>query len=443
MTYTRKSIGATIVATLCLTAALRADSDNNNLNIPTNVVYVQSNNPLPGKNSVLAYSRNPVTGVLTELPGSPFLTGGTGWLNGAEVLGPDDTDHEIVATPDHRFLYVTNQGSNTIAAFAIQSDGSLKAVPGSPFPSGGVGPGSIGIDGYLLFVANRGDQSGANPGTHKPDYASFLILPEGSLFPLPWPQPALSLGASPTVALIAPGGQLMFDSHLFENSFVIPPGFPAFVPPFSSELHSYKVNPIGQLTPAAQTAPPFPPIPPFILGLQVHPTKKILYAGYVVAGLLATYTYDDNGNLTFVGTTAGAPNNGLCWIAISPDAQNLYTSDAITDQIDVYSIAADPLHPVLVQTVNLAGTKNPVDFNTIGTFFDTTPFQLQVSPDGKFLQVVNHETSNPTGGNLTGNALHTLKIGAGGLLTEAPSSPLTLPPNEEPMNGHPLGVVVF
>lgn len=440
MTHTSKVVSAGLLSALSLAPALHADSDQK---APTNIVYVQSNNPLPGKNSVLAYSRDAATGALTPLPGSPFLTGGTGRLNATEVLGPDDTDQEIVATPDHRFLYVTNQGSSTIAAFGIESNGSLKPVPGSPFASGGVGPGSIGIDGYLLIVANRGDQSGANPGSHKPTYASFLILPEGSLLPLPWPQPSLSLGSSPTDALIAPGGHLMFDSHLFENAFAVPPGFPAFVPPFSSELHSYKINAIGQLTPAAQTAPAFPPIPPFILGLQVHPAKKILYAGYVVAGLLATYTYDDNGNMTFIGTTPGAPNNGMCWIAISPDAKTLYTSDAITDQIDVFSIAADPLHPVLVQTVNLAGTKNPVDFNTVGTFWDTTPFQLHTSPDGKFLHVVNHETSNLTGGNLTGNALHTLKIGAGGLLTEVPSSPLTFPPNESPINSHPLGVVVF
>jgi DNA-binding beta-propeller fold protein YncE len=436
------SIGlVALIATAGLVPAARADNDHDKDSV-SNAVYIHSNNPLPGKNSVLAYHRNPATGALTAMSGSPFLTGGTGYLNASEVLGPDDTDYEIVATPDHRFLYVTNQGSNTIAGFAVQSDGSLRPVPGSPFPSGGVEPCSIGIDGALMFVVNRGDQAGANPGTHKPNYASFLILPEGSLLPLPWPEPSMVLGASPTTALVAPGGALMFDSHLFENPFPVP-GFPPFVPPFSSELHSYKVSPFGQLTAAGQTAPAFPPTPPFILGLQVHPAKKILYAGYVVASLLATYTYDDAGNTTLVGTTAGAPNGGLCWIAISPDAKTLYTADAITDQIDVYSIGADPLHPVLAQTVNLGGMKNPANFNLTGTFWDTTPFQLKTSPDGAYLYVVNHEVSNLTGGNATGNTMHTLKIGMGGTLTEIPSSPLTFPLNEVPIDAHPLGVVVF
>jgi DNA-binding beta-propeller fold protein YncE len=419
-------------------AALLAAAPDDDHDGPKNVVYVHSNNPQPGKNAVLAYTRDPNTGVLTEMAGSPFLTRGAGFLGGLG-LGPDDHDQEIVVTRDHRFLYVVNQGSSTIAGFAIASDGSLTAVPGSPFPSGGIQPASIGIDGFLLIVANRGDQQpGGGGGTHPPTYASFVIFPEGSLIPLPVPQPAQVGGSSPSQALISPSGRFLFDANLFENPFNNM-GLPPFFPAFSTELHSYRVNEFGILVPAAQTAPPFPP---FILGLQVHPLQNILYAGFVAASVLATYTYDNNGIMTLVGTTPGAPNGGLCWIAISPNANNLYTADAITDQIDVYSIAADPLHPTLIQTVNLAGIKNPVNFLLTGTFWDTTPFQLQTSPDGTFLYVVNHEESDPVG-NTTGNALHILKIGTGGTLTEIPSSPMVFPLSEVPMNAHPLGVAVL
>jgi DNA-binding beta-propeller fold protein YncE len=414
---------------------------NHDVHTASNVVYVHSNNPTPGKNAVLGYTRDPNTGELTEMPGSPFLTGGTGYYNATDGLGPDDTDQEMVATPDHRFLYTVNQGSNTIAGFQIQANGSLQAVPGSPFPSGGVQPGSLGVDGAELFVANRGDQNpGGGGGTHAPNYTGFLILPNGSLIELPWTQLSMVAGSSPTQALIAPNGRFLFDAHFSEAPFNNS-GFPPFIPPYSTVLHSYKVGFIGELIPAAQIAPPAP-IPPFILGLQVHPTQKIVYAGLVVASALGTYTYDDNGNLTFVGATPGAVNGGLCWVAISPDAKNIYTSDAITDQIDVYSIAPDPLHPVLVQTANLNGPKGPANFDVTATFFNTTPFQLATSPDGKFLYVVNHEVADPAG-NAAGNALHVLKIGAGGMLTEIPSSPMFYPLSEVTANTHPLGVVVF
>src|SRR5215469_432856 len=150
--------GIALIGTLFLIPVLSADDDRDKDHIPKNVLYVHSNNWVSGTNSVLAYTRDPASGTLTEIKGSPFLTGGTGYLNSPERLGPDDTDQQITATADHRFLYVVNEGSNTIAGFAVQPDGSLKAVKGSPFPSGGVRPVSIGIHGNLMIVANQGDQ---------------------------------------------------------------------------------------------------------------------------------------------------------------------------------------------------------------------------------------------------------------------------------------------
>src|SRR4051812_12219476 len=71
------------------------------------VVYVQSNDPTPGKNSVLAYARG-ANGSLTPLPGSPFLTGGTGVGNPMQVLGPQDVDQNIWPDRGRRLLFVVN-----------------------------------------------------------------------------------------------------------------------------------------------------------------------------------------------------------------------------------------------------------------------------------------------------------------------------------------------
>jgi hypothetical protein len=88
---------------------------------------------------------------------------------------------------------------------------------------------------------------------------------------------------------------------------------------------------------------------------------------------------------------------------------------------------------VLVQTVTLNGPRGPANFLKSATNFDTTPFQLSTSPDGKFLFVTNHETLNPVG-NAAGNALYILKRAADGTLTEIPSSPVIHPASEPP--GH-------
>ena len=91
------------------------------------------------------------------MPGSPFYTGGTGYRNTNERIGPDDSDGELIISPDHRFMFATNTGSNDISVFQIRLDGSLRLVPGSPFPSGGIAPVSLALANGFLYVVNRGD----------------------------------------------------------------------------------------------------------------------------------------------------------------------------------------------------------------------------------------------------------------------------------------------
>ena len=42
---------------------------------------------------------------------------------------------DVDITPDGRFLYAVNQGANTVAQFAVATDGTLSALPGSPLPT--------------------------------------------------------------------------------------------------------------------------------------------------------------------------------------------------------------------------------------------------------------------------------------------------------------------
>jgi len=63
-------------------------------------VYTETNNPTSGQNAVLAFRRNPFDGSLHQI--GSFATGGTGQGNPTEMLGPDDSDQEVVATADKR-----------------------------------------------------------------------------------------------------------------------------------------------------------------------------------------------------------------------------------------------------------------------------------------------------------------------------------------------------
>jgi 6-phosphogluconolactonase (cycloisomerase 2 family) len=91
--------------------------------------YVYVNNQTPS-NSVTAYSVSPA-GVLTNVPGSPFSTGGSG--RSVVCYGMD----RMIVTQVNSLLYVANTGNMTISAFRINpATGALTLVAGSPFASG-------------------------------------------------------------------------------------------------------------------------------------------------------------------------------------------------------------------------------------------------------------------------------------------------------------------
>ena len=433
---------AILSAALTLSVATTASAAPKKKGPTTNVVYITSNNPTPGQNAVLAFKRDETDGSLTLF--GHFLTGGTGFYNSNERLGPDDSDQELIIDPDRRLLFAVNSGSDTIAVFDIHRDGRLTQVKGSPFPSGGVNPVSLGLSGDQLYVVNKGSvDPGQTPGpdVSLPNYTGFRVAGNGHLSRIPHSTHEVGAGADPTQALISPDGNLLFGTDLFAIPFPPPPGFPPFLPPFASALESFRIKPNGRLVQGPNTPQPAqipPPFPPYILGLQVHPTERLLYVGFVAGNALGTYSYDETGAVTFLNA---APSTGLgiCWIEVNDEGTVAYASNSTDDSISVYSLA-DPFNPVEIQTVPLKGPKE-----VLGTLapviFTTSPFQLSLDPSGKFLYVVSHEnTEQDTFPD--GNALHILQVGADGKLTETADSPVILPQSLVPAGAHPKGIVV-
>src|SRR5437868_1915431 len=109
-----------------------------------NLVYINANITTPGGNGVIALV-NDGAGNLTPLTGSPFATGGTGVgpASNPMVDAQWDSDGEIILNAAGSLLFAVNGDSNNIAAFKVNADGTLTAISGSPFASGGPQPASI------------------------------------------------------------------------------------------------------------------------------------------------------------------------------------------------------------------------------------------------------------------------------------------------------------
>ncbi|MEO7338561.1 MAG: hypothetical protein ABIV63_18455 [Caldimonas sp.] len=173
------------------------------------VVYVESNIGTPNGNSILAFRRGP-DGDLSPLPGSPFATRGRGVFDLSLNLGPFDSDQLIVTNADKTLLFAVNAGSNTVAVFHIHADGSLAHVDGSPFPSGGINPVSVGVSRDTLLVVNKAMDPQQQPPTSLPNYSSFHFSSDGRLDPIPLSSITVAPGNSPSQALVSPNQRLLF-----------------------------------------------------------------------------------------------------------------------------------------------------------------------------------------------------------------------------------------
>jgi 6-phosphogluconolactonase len=342
--------------------------------------YVYLDGNTAGANTIAAYTRAP-GGSLTATPGSPFAAGGAGLGKGLGSQG-------AIQTADKgRFVLAVDAGSNQISVLQVNpNDGSLTQVPGSPFSSNGVEPVSIAVHGDLVYVANDGN------ATESANYTGFVLTSFGELVPLP------------NSTVNAPGaandlGDVLFNSngtHLVGTEVA------------SSLIDSFRVDGLGYLA----TAPGSPYAGQGLgaFGSAFRPTNpKQLFVSNphnvgTDVGTVSGFDVEGNGKLLSIGASPFADlQNAPCWVAITPDGQDLFAINTGSGTVSRYSINE-------TGDLTLLGS-TPV--NNEGGVGGTDP---TITPDGQNLYI------NETAAH--GVAEMTIE---GGTLTELPGSPVALP----------------
>jgi hypothetical protein len=136
-------------------------------------------------NDVLGYAVNFTDGSLTALPGSPYSAGGT-----TNAVALDPTDH---------FLFAA--GSNTIAVYSIDAaTGTLTPVTGSPFAAT-TGPVTLAVtpSGHYLYAADGHDNT----------VTAFAIASTGALTPVTG-GPVVTGLDGPRALTILPNGTVLY-----------------------------------------------------------------------------------------------------------------------------------------------------------------------------------------------------------------------------------------
>jgi 6-phosphogluconolactonase (cycloisomerase 2 family) len=370
-------------------------------------IYLESNST--SGNSIFAY-RFTFTSSPTLISTTP--AGGIGVFDPTFALGPFDSDQNLIENGNGTMLFAVNSGSNTIAVFDIQPDGALLAVNGSPFPSGGLDPVSVGLLGDTLVVVNKDQDPAQNASLTLPNYTIFNVSPSGRLSTVAQSKVSVAYGSSPSQALIASQGRVVFGADFLGGL-----------------LQSFSLDPQGSLD---QNLPQALPDSIFTgltgghqpLGMRTHPFLPILYVDVTPVSKVAVYTYDHEGRLSFV---RAVPDSGVapCWAVVNHAGTRLYATNTGDNSIAVYNLA-DPLNPVEMQRFVMANTTGAV-FSTVIDHSDSWIY-------------VSSEQGSPSA-TPAGNAFHTLKVAADGTLTE-PFPPTVLPASA----GKPVraqGITVF
>ncbi len=136
---------------------------------------------------ITGYAVDNATGVLTQLPGSPFIPAGA-FLNS-----------RIVVHPSGNLLYMADFDADGVRVFPIAADGSVGAeIAGSPFASG-TGPRGITLDptGKFAYVIHDGD---SNVAAFKVDTVSGALTLAGTS----------NTGVGPFSLTVEPSGKFLY-----------------------------------------------------------------------------------------------------------------------------------------------------------------------------------------------------------------------------------------
>lgn len=409
-------------------------------------LYIQTNDMREGQNAVLGYSRKD-DGALEPLPGNPFFAGGTGMNNNTHgKLGPNDNDTPLVISQDGRRLFTVNTHSNTIAVFDIQRDGSLRHVKGSPFPSHGVAPNSLSVNGNTLLVSNRNEdyhQIEALRGAAKASYVSFAIEEDGALrfvskIEVEDSQKPTQVLISSTNPGIAFGNDFQVDAD-FDGD-----GTRSFLagtkPSVQGQLHVFQIGHGSRLTQRSLVQLPetnagykykgMDGVPSMPLGIWTHPTEPLLYVGFVTRNELGVYRFSREGEMTFLGSVANSGQD-ICWILVNKKGTRLYTvnnlprddKDDKAATVSTYDISGGRAQkPVEISRLQLP---HPGEWFTNNRNFlqpGSTAFQFALNPEETFLYLISQRI-NQTDENKSeeGNILHSLRLDSEGVPSVAHS----------------------
>jgi 6-phosphogluconolactonase (cycloisomerase 2 family) len=363
------------------------------------------------QNAIIHYHWS-AKGPLAELERVATGGAGSGELSPIyHVKRPNDFEGagSVILTPDHRFLFATNGGDNSVSSFAVDKEGRLTLLDvkrTGNTEGGGAKSLAYAPSSRTLYVLH----------TFGPDHLRLMSVDdEGKLTPRPEKYSANTKDWNdrvPTTAVLSPDGKFLVVGTTFDElpTRKNPDGsLILWVPDKHGALHLIASNapdpdgivvfPVGEdgalREPCfydARGASPF-----YIAFLHNRPDTFVV--GYAVSDAVSVGKINADGKISIgplvkINTSSGVPSE-LCWLAVSPDDRFVFATEFGYSYMSSFridgnglSIAKDP-----------ASIKVPGDgtFRAINGSVSSGPSDSWVSPDGAYLYEIYGNASKLVG----------------------------------------------
>jgi 6-phosphogluconolactonase (cycloisomerase 2 family) len=341
--------------------------------------FVYTNNDDLVRNTVSAFAVGS-NGSLTQIPGSPFSTGGSG-LDGGLFAA-----NRVTTCVVGNFLYAANTGSSTISGFSINPlTGFLTPLPNSPYPMGQFSFFDFSLacspDGRFLFAGN---------GNGLPLLAMFRIAADGSLTTVVG-SPLIVSSTTRCLKVTADG------------RFLVASLRNAIVASFSISANG-SLAPAGTILTGGQTA-----------GLEINCAGNLIFGGDAVPDTTSVRVLNLASDGTLSETALSPflipPGRNSNVVALSPDERFLFVSNQQSNTVTALNVGP-------------GGALSPVPgspFNNPGFSLISIPSGMATNQAGTFLFVAL--------GDALAQGICVFSIGSNGALTPVAGSPF--PTNAE------------
>jgi 6-phosphogluconolactonase len=343
-----------------------------------------TSDPAQPANQIAMYRRD-ADGWLTLV--DYFATGGQGSGPSQRFAGDGlGSGNSVRLSTDHRWLFATNAGSNTVSVFAVKEDG-LQLVEVAPTGDGSSGhrfPNSVTQHDRLVYVLNAADEG---------SITGFRLGDQGTLTPIPDSTRTLNARQdrfapdplfNPTQVAFTPDGSQLIVTIKDGPAAGLLPGV---TPTGPGRVLVWSVD--GDGRPAADyRQTDFANRGPF--GFSFDAAGHLLVAEFIGGGIEtidgmetlggAAGSYRINADGTLTAITPGVADHQIdtCWLV--NNGRYAYGTNYTSGTISSYTIGGDGSLSLLE---SVAGTTDHP-----GNKQGTTPLDERISPDGRFLYAV-------------------------------------------------------